>query len=260
MKYLYLVFLAIFNFANAADQLFYPYKTNYYLFDNRDVIQFSFKVRLLAIRHNGSELEKSEGLFFAYTQHSYWRQGTGSTGNDNPYIYSNFSPELHYVYKFHQPIWNMTYFQGGVEHQSDGLGRQFDSIHREWNRAYILSTFSFYDHSLLVRAKLWYPDINPRYNPDIAKYMGYSEITFSTNVLKNYWMPRMEISFTKGSQIFVSDLNFRFQNTIRIPKKYIFDIDTPLALFMQWYRGYGEALENYNRRTNDFRLGLTFIL
>ena len=168
MRFIILFFLLLLSNANAAQQLFYPYKTNYFLFDKRDVFQLSFKVRVIATHHHGSENEESEGLFFAYTQHSYWKPGDGTIGNDNPYIYSNYSPEFHYVYKLKEgKNWHMKYFQAGVEHESDGLGRQFDSIHREWNRAYIMPTFSFFNDELLVKTKLWYPDINPRYNPDI---------------------------------------------------------------------------------------------
>jgi phospholipase A1 len=256
MKYL-LLFMLMCNFALADDKLIYPYKSSFYLYDTRDIFQFSFRIKLLRTHLDEGKKNDLEGLFLGYTQLSYWKQG--SVGNDNPYIYSNFNPEIHYRYKFNHPIGAMTNIQLGVEHQSDGLGKQFDLLHREWNRIYITPTFQFFDNRLNISTKFWYPDITPKYNADISKYMGYSEINFSTNILSTFWMPKTEVTFLKGTKMHLNDLSWCFENSIQIPAGYI-HISTPLAFYTHWYRGYGESLKTYNKRTNNIRFGISLLL
>ena len=152
----------------------------------------------------------------------------------------------------------MTDIQMGFEHQSDGLGRQFDSIHHEWNKFYITPIFSFFSNQLIIKTKIWYPDLTPKYNPDISKYMGFSEIVFSTNFLKTYWQPKTEITLYKGTGHSLSDVSFCIENSIKIPDKLV-SFQTPAALYMQWYKGYGESLKSYKRKTNNFRFGINFL-
>ena len=90
--------------------------------------------------------------------------------------------------------------------------------------------------------------------------MGYAEVTFSTNILNELWMPKTELTFIKGSQPNWSSFSWCLENSVHLPKEDLWNIETPVALFMQWYKGYGESLKSYNRKTNNFRFGLTLIL
>lgn len=255
MKKFFLFLLFLNSIARADDQLFYPYKNNYFLFESRDIFQFSFRLKLVDSAKNEANNKGLQGLFFGYTQLSFWKQG--KVGNDNPYIYSNYNPEIHYVYDLTEPKAGMTGIQIGVEHQSDGLGKQFDNIHHEWNRLDVIPIFNFFNNTLNIRAKFWYADLTPKYNPDIANYMGYCQLTFATNILKKYWMPRTELTIWKGNGLKTDNISWRLENSIQIPEK-IMHFKSPLAIFFQWYDGYGESLQSYNLKTNNFRFGINF--
>ena len=255
-----LLFISSLSFQSKADEkLLYPYKSVYFLYDRRDIFQFSFRIKLLTLHSDEERKNNLEGLFLGYTQLSFWKQGSGSVGNDNPYIYSNYNPEIHYIYQFNHPIKSLTSVQIGVEHQSDGLGKQFDPLHREWNRVYVTPMFNFFDDHLIVRTKLWYPDVSSRYNPDIAKYMGYGQVTFSTNLLANFWQPKTELSLWKGSARNLNEFSWRLENSIQVPKE-LLHFSTPAAFFMQWYYGYGESLKTYNKRTDNIRFGISLLI
>ena len=254
MKYLIIILLFI-QTSWAEDKLFYPYKNIYYLFESRAIFQFSFRLKMIDSEKNESENKGLQGLFFGYTQLSFWKQG--KVGNDNPYIYSNYNPEIHYIYDLTNKTLGMTGIQIGAEHQSDGLGKQFDSIHHEWNRIDFIPIFNFFDNALNVRAKFWYADITPQYNPDIENYLGFCQISFATSILKNYWQPRTELTVWKGNGFKTDNISFRLENSIRIPTE-VLHFKSPLALFIQWYNGYGESLQTYNRKTNNLRFGINF--
>jgi outer membrane phospholipase A len=233
---------------------FLPYKNNYILFDSRIIFQFSFKFKIISFTKSPSELS---GLYFGYTQLSYWKQGSGSTGNANPFIYSNYSPEIYYAI----PLL-ADHVQGmrvGFVHQSDGLGRQFDPDHREWNRYYVQGTFVFFNDHLKISEKAWWADINPRYNPDITHYLGYTETHIITNYFTPFWLPRLEATFYKGTAYDLKDLSFMLEGHSSIFNHESWHTVTPIHLYAQWYNGYGESLRAYNRRVNDFRLGLSVL-
>ncbi|MBF0548867.1 MAG: phospholipase A [Candidatus Riflebacteria bacterium] len=228
---------------------FQPYKTTYFLFDDQDKFQISFQSKILSFSNS------IEGLYFGYTQLSYWKQG--EIGNANPFIYSNYNPELFYRFRIpesHSPLKGL---QLGYEHQSDGLGLQFDPIHREWDLVFIVAEFSLLkDGKLDLQAKIWHPENFSDYNPDIVKYLGYSQFTFRTNKLKAFWQPQLEVTFLKGTAGSLKDLSWCVEDNVRIsPEKLPFK--TPLAFFIHWYNGYGESLRYYNQKTNRVRYGIS---
>ena len=89
----------------------------------------------------------NSNVFFAYSQKSIWRP-SDTSGNDENFLYSNFNPEVFYMYNFREKYKVPLTLSLGFEHESDGLGKVFDGLHREWNRIDLTPRYAFFDEKL----------------------------------------------------------------------------------------------------------------
>ncbi len=220
------------------------YKDNYFItgvpmdekttIHNSDIkMQISFKQRL-----TNAVLPFKSYLFLTYTQKSFWKVYEKSS----PFAETIFNPGIglgKFVYKQNRQI-GIIGIQ--LEHESNGR----DSIgSRSWNFV-SFSYMAYLTKNKTLIAKSWIPfTLND--NPDLINYIGYGEVTFNWEILKN----KLTVNATarKGAA-----WNTRgsiqvgiFYNPLKNANEY---------LYLQFFDGYTENLINYNVLTNMVRIGI----
>lgn len=170
-------------------------------------------------------------IYAAYTQQSYWQAYTNS-----PFFRgSDYSPEI-----FVETPLNLASYAGlvtaklGYVHQSNGMGGQKE---RTWDRAYLEMQIKRGNWTLQIQP--WY--ILPihaltRYNPDIADYLGYFQISLKFKH-KGY-----ETMLTCRKR------NFEFQQ--------LFPLSVALQGIVKVFSGYGANLMNYNQSSINISVGI----
>lgn len=233
-----------------------PYKT-LYITKNANKNYFSVSSKMPFLVNTNSEPELNYNVYFGYSQKSIWIP-SDSSGNDENFLYSNFNPELFYVYDFSNHYKMPLVLQAGFEHESDGLGKIFDRQHREWDRFYLNPRYSFYNDQLKVSLKIWYASLDLKYNSDIVHYMGFSELKLTTNYLKNFYQPKIVLTLRKGSTTKLNDFTFIFEHHLDLFNIINHKYKTPFDFFTQAFYGYGEYLRSYRRITKSIRFGISY--
>lgn len=193
-------------------------------------VQLSFKYKFL----------KRADLYFGYTQRMFWDFYTEPS---SPIRDLNYSPE--FFYSLDTEDENSSRYRFGVGHDSNGEGK-YDS--RMYNRIYVEALYDNLifdkDEILLGLQHIFDEDY---YSPDIARYVGpfYADFTFH---LGYGFFRHLFYRISAGSNIDyitqVYGMNFR-----------VFDNESSLTMFAQYFDGYGEALRYYDRRDQALRAG-----
>ncbi|WP_416824277.1 phospholipase A [Helicobacter ganmani] len=180
-------------------------------------------------------------LYFAYTQQSFWQLYDNQ--NSRPFRESNYEPSLYFSY----PLENYDLFFNrinfGYLHQSNGG----DLSHsRSWDRIFAEGIYSYGNFVASLRA--WYriPEKAEKDdNPDITKYLGYGDLSFG---------------YLWNKHLFTATLrnNLREDNKGAILLDYSYPIYKNLYLYLQFFNGYGESLQDYNNSINRFGIGILF--
>ncbi|MBC3766346.1 phospholipase A [Neptunicella marina] len=204
--------------------------------------QLSFKVPL----NKHSLFVKGDGLFLAFTLESWWQ--VYASNISKPFRESNYTPEIFYMAPLDwHPFGGNTGFVIGLEHQSNGKTQE---LSRSWNRIYGHFLFEKGDFALSFRP--WYrlPEKNKTYpldpggddNPDIADYMGHSELTMGYRIddFEFGLMTRHNVSTNKGA----AELSITFPMWGKIRG------------FATFFNGYGESLIDYNYKQTRFGIGI----
>lgn len=199
-------------------------------------LQFSFAFRGLG-HDDGPHLD------FAYTQTMFWALGEPSA----PFRSTTYSPELY----LDVPIDPTTTAAIGVRHDSNG-GGPATSI--DINRAYLRlnKTVALGDGWRLdLTPQAWLFIRNRGIADSIGRYWGYSAITAAigrADGIKLALTARGNPATGKGAaEAFLS-----------YPVAAFGDGWPHIYLFGQAWSGYGEAIDDYNRRTTRARLGIAF--
>lgn len=241
------------NVSNASMQ---PYKTFYITRNgNRNYLQLSTKFPILVNTKFDPKLNYN--VYIAYSQKSVWVP-SDQNGNNEDFLYSNYNPEIFYLYDFQNKYKLPLTLQLGFEHESDGLGKRYDNLHHEWNRYYIRPSYSFFDDQLKASLKIWYASLDLKYNPDIVYYMGLFELKLSTNILRNYYQPKIEISIGKGNTTLLNDFNITIEHHLDIFNIIKHQYTVPFDFYTLFYSGHGSYLRSYNRKTQSFRMGFSY--
>lgn len=197
--------------------------------------QFSFKQQIY------------RGLFFAYTQKSFWR--VLDQEESRPFRETNYNPEL--FYRLQRPAANWGIWGGdlGIEHESNGSR---EPTSRSWNRVY-LAPFVEYG-KLRAELKLWRrlseeakktpEDTSGDENPDISDFYGYGELRLA---YVNAWRHRAAL-MTRWN--FATD-NGAVQIDYSVPTG-----TRNLFVYGQFFSGYGESLIDYNRSITRYGIGI----
>ena len=184
-------------------------------------------------------------IYGAYTNRSFWQ--VYNTDISSPFRETNHEPE---VWAQFSPSWEIFGFRNlansfGVVHQSNGQG---GVLSRSWNRVY--ANFIFAKGNFAFGIKPWIrisEDADNDDNPDITDYLGHYEIraAYKRNEQVFSVMSRnnLESGFDKGA--------FEFSWSFPL-WKYPY-----LKGYIQYFRGYGESLIDYNHFVNRIGIGIS---
>ena len=199
------------------------------------------------------------GAFFAFTERSRWNLYDKSA----PFAENNFLPELFYTYFHHasryDPPPRCAFFHErvGLVHESNGE----DVRSRAWNRAYVESRFSCYGEThryFVTSLRIWAPSFGSSDNPDIHKYLGYGELSFSLgNDGWSNWLNDFDLTvhLRKGTRDWGTgsvELDGRYRPPYGGSWRF-----TP-HLYAQLFQGFGETLLRYDQSVTAFRIGIGF--
>ncbi len=207
--------------------------------DNEAQFQISLKVPL------GIDLFNTFDVYAAYTNRSFWQVYNPEISS--PFRETNHEPEAWIQFT---PGWQIFGFRNlanslGVVHQSNGQG---GVLSRSWNRVY--ANFVFERGRFALGFKPWIrisEDIENDDNPEITDYLGHYELRagykWKNHVFSLMSRNNLESGFDRGAL----ELAWSFPVWhYRYLKGYI-----------QYFRGYGESLIDYNQRVNRIGVGIS---
>ncbi|MBQ09360.1 MAG: hypothetical protein CMD96_06185 [Gammaproteobacteria bacterium] len=237
--------------------------------ENSQVLKFqtSFKSKLRSWPKNKSPDQDDEmnKIFFAFSLQSIWDISSPSI----PMLDITFNPEFFYQLNLKNitPEKNslLNCLRFGIEHESNGKDGPSS---RSWNKVYFQvqrlckpydkkKEFNGYFNGYI---KLWVPFAISDKNKDITDFIGYYELRGEyKHPLINFFGIKLDdwihlgLTVRHGAGI-SRQLNGNFQFDL----KWLFDNDDPLALYIQFWRGYGENLLEYNQfQESKAKLGLS---
>jgi len=247
----------------------YAYKANYllpfsyssrkYLYWNKDGVigyhekqyetefQISIKKPVLY-----NLLGLNETLTFAYTQTVWWQVYSSSS----PFRETDYEPEVFLTIPTSKHVDEQYKLKGlrfGFLHQSNG---QDGLQSRSWNRIYLSAIWQH--ENLFTNLRIWYripedkktspTDESGDDNPDIEKYIGYGDLSFSYIYKENHFTMLLRNNLrTKENK---GAIKVTYSRPLGLAK------DT--FLYIKLFSGYGESLIDYNRNINKLSVGFTF--
>ncbi len=209
--------------------------------DNAEaVFQVSLKYQIAKL-----DKDNKSRLYVAYTNKSYWQ--VYNSNLSRPFRETNHEPEL--IAQF-RPNWG--YINGlniALNHQSNG---QYQGLSRSWNR--IIAGFFHVSGSTVFGFQPWWripessnddpKDPKDDDNPDIHKYIGYSDFIFYKRLGRQSLSIRFGNNFNFDKNRGWGEFEFNFPLTPRVRG------------FVQYYEGYGSSLIEYDHYQR--RLGFGF--
>jgi phospholipase A1 len=187
-------------------------------------------------------LGSKTSLYFAYTQLSYWQ----AYNNKAFFRETDYQPELFFTHPLNLALtryWIFNEIRLGASHQSNGFG---NDLERSWNRVYVEAISS--TENFMFAVKTWYVIKDSTYqnfNPDLANYLGYGELTFSYKFHDQVISLQTHNLIESGGKHATGNLSYSFPLT-----KYVNG-------FVQVFSGYGQSMIEYNHRTNSAGLGIS---
>ena len=185
-------------------------------------------------------------IYGAYTNRSFWQVYNSELSS--PFRETDHEPE---IWAQFTPTWDVFGFKNlansiGFVHQSNGQG---GVLSRSWNRVY--ANFVFARGNFAIGFKPWIrlsEGVSNDDNPDITDYLGHYEVRagykWNEQVFSVMSRNNLESGFDRGA--------FEFGWSFPL-WKYPY-----LKGYIQYFRGYGESLIDYNNRVN--RIGIGFSL
>lgn len=220
--------------------------------------QLSFRYLL-----NGQHLEPwlwdDSAIYAGYTTRSYWQ--VYNREDSRPFRTTEHAPEIFLERPLRDGRWLMRL--SPLLHQSNG---EAGTVSRSWDRSYAEFVWRSdeqlqglhtarpdeYLAAQSVSAMLWYPwDSTPSDNPDILDYLGYGQLRYTRYFDVRY---KPAISVTMRSNL-GSGAEFRGA----------FEVDLSLTftgisrLHLQFFRGYGDSLLEYDRLVTRYGFGFELI-
>ncbi|MCP3675542.1 MAG: phospholipase A [Gammaproteobacteria bacterium] len=188
-------------------------------------------------------------LFGAYTGRFWWQ----AYNNDlsSPFRETNHEPELFIDFEtdYHFGEWHLQNIVYGMVHQSNGRSMP---LSRSWNRLYMEFNLSNKDAWIKFKPWLHVPedtkvdaqDPTGDDNPDISRFMGNFELTAGYDFGKNHISVMLRDNLRKENRG-AAQLNWTFP---------IWET-TDVRGYIQYFKGYGESMIDYNASTNRFSIG-----
>ncbi len=201
---------------------------NQKIMHNEFKAQLSFLVPVIPRMFHDPDLS----LNLAYSQLNYWQVYASS----QYFRETNYEPEIFIENHFHRN-W---LFRGGLNHQSNGRGGQLE---RSWNRA--IGSIQVSGDNWLIGLRAWAVLSQGEDTNGIARYLGYEHLLFSYKIKKavaSIQLQNLESGMRRGS----------VEITLSYP------VLKHIALYAQFFSGYGQSLIEYNHRTNSAGIGIGF--
>lgn len=204
------------------------------------VFQISLKYQLAKL-----DKDNKHKLYIAYTNKSYWQVYNADASR--PFRETNHEPEL--ILQFN-PDWRfINRLELAINHQSNG---QYQGVSRSWNR--IIGGIYHVSGSRAFGMRPWWRipedktddpnDPKDDDNPDIHKYIGYSDFVFYQKLGKQSIAVRFGNNFNFDKNRGWGEVEWNFPVTPRVRG------------FIQFYEGYGSNLIEYNHYQK--RIGFGF--
>ncbi len=230
-----------------------PHEPVYFIYGPRAPaikFQLSFKYKLLDFQTLGPQ-RMARTVQFAFTQRSLWDFNAESS----PFYDTSYMPELLYESLtpqqdlFGRAKW--LGMQAALKHESNGRS---GPMSRSLNIAYVRPVFAWGeldDWHLLVIPELWTYLDTLEDNPRLKDYRGYGRLSvvFGRNdrpsLLAQVWAGRR---FDHGSAQL--DLTVPIRTTL---------LDFETYLLFQYFNGYGESLLEYDRHSENLRVGISLV-
>ena len=184
-------------------------------------------------------------IYGAYTNRSFWQ--VYNSGLSSPFRETDHEPE---IWAQFTPAWEIFGFKNlansiGFVHQSNGQG---GVLSRSWNRVY--ANFVFARGNFAIGFKPWIrlsEGTSNDDNPDITDYLGHYELRagykWNEQVFSVMSRNNLESGFDRGA--------FEFAWSFPL-WKYPY-----LKGYIQYFRGYGESLIDYNHRVHRIGIGVS---
>jgi outer membrane phospholipase A len=228
---------------NNPNNKFTYYEPNYFIFGKDDLkLQISGKYRLA----------KSFNLYLAFTQTMFWNIYVTS----QPFKDINYNPEFFYRL-VEDNSKNLKSIDFGFIHSSNGKD---GPISRSFNRLFLKTNYatSFDRHSIIGEFKFYDIVTHEDTNYDIKKYLGYWDFTLHFTHLIVHQKQRLDLEL----RVFAGDKVFNFSKGGRsLGLIYNFESENfSPSVYLQYYSGHAENFLNYNKTSEQVRLGLLFFL
>ncbi len=201
--------------------------------------QISLKIPL------GINVFHSFDVYAAYTNRSFWQVFNSEISS--PFRETNHEPEAWIQFTPGREFLGFTNSANilGIVHQSNGRG---GVLSRSWNRVY--ANFVFQRGNFVLGFKPWIrisEDSATDDNPDITHYLGHAELRaaykWNKHVFSLMSRNQLESGFDRGAL----ELGWSFPlGSYPYMKAYI-----------QYFRGYGESLIDYNQHVNRIGIGVS---
>ncbi len=178
--------------------------------------------------------------FISYRQKSFWNIYQESS----PFRETNYNPAVGLVKLLVDKNGITHGFWLTFEHESNGRDEENS---RTWN-FFSLTYIKPVGTKWQFRSRVWLPIGNMSGNEDLISYRGYFSLGASYNPIKNTFIDiDVQPAFKKKLTGFVKlALSFKILN------------DRNQFLYLQYFGGYSEDLINYNKVSNNLRIGIVF--
>lgn len=190
-------------------------------------------------------------VYFGYTQLMFW----ALTADSAPFRDLTYNPELFYRLSLDNagPLQSIDF--GAIEHNSNGKAGD-DS--RSFNRSYVRFNLVKDGPRWVTRFSTQLSAMHPlETNKNIQDFVGPLSFTISFVQMFDAWIDKSEIALqaSPGGKFanrwdyggYQLSWSFRVGAIHLVP-----------AFYLQYYRGFAETLLNYDKRVNEFRVGVIF--
>ncbi|WP_157288400.1 phospholipase A [Uliginosibacterium gangwonense] len=186
--------------------------------------------------------DDEDGFYGAYTQRSVWQ--VYNRVASAPFRETNYEPELWYQHGVNQSLlgWKINGYVLGVNHQSNGRAKDFS---RSWNRVFAAAAMERGSLGMMLRS--WVrlkEDPTNDDNPDITRFMGNFDLTMVGKAWGHSW------------DLMIRNNLHRHTNRGAVQFGWSFPLTSRFRGYMQWFKGYGETLIDYNHYQNTIGMGV----
>ena len=231
-------------YGNDSTVKFSPYQPTYFVMGKDDIkLQLSGKYRIA----------RNFNLYAAFTQTMFWSIFSDS----QPFKDINYNPEMFYrLVEIDSDTDLLKSIDFGFVHRSNGKdGPDSRSVNRVFVKTNLVTQIGRHD---IVADLMVYKITDDEKSNDSRKYLGYWDFIIYVSDLVRHNNSRLNLQFklNAGANIYNTNMGGR---TIGLIYDFGSENFNP-SLYLQYYSGYMENLLEYNKNTDQVRLGFLLYL